>query len=359
MRELRVFHGMFEMAGQAFYAVKGLKQMGIKTTHMIWRSNYANFGYGVSLNIYRKKWYLYPYYLLKVAFYELKILREHNVFHFHTGSSLLLNYDLWLFKLLHKKVFAEFHGSELRDYADAEKVNPYILTQDFVSGLEKRKKKVEKICRYADGVILHDDELIPHLPANAKNIFVVPLRVDLKKFTPCYVPAEKEKICIVHAPSNRKIKGSGQVIEAIEALKKKYQIEFILVENKSQKEAKEIYEKADIIVDQLKIGIYGVFAIEGMALGKPVVTYILDDMQERLPEELPIVSANPDTIEDVLEQLILDGKRRRELGIAGRKYVENYHDCRKNARMLYEVYTGKIQPIKGREAFAHAAQMQK
>ena len=350
MRELRVFHGMFEMAGQAFYAVKGLKQMGIKTTHMIWRSNYANIGYGISLNIYRKKWYLYPYYLLKVAFYELKILREHNVFHFHTGSSLLLNFDLWLFKLLHKKVFAEFHGSELRDYADAEKVNPYILTQDFVSGLEKRKKKVEKICRYADGVILHDDELIPHLPANAKNIFVVPLRVDLKKFTPCYVPAEKEKICIVHAPSNRKIKGSGQVIEAIEALKKKYQIEFILVENKSQKEAKEIYEKADIIVDQI---------IEGMALGKPVVTYILDEMKQCLPKELPIVSANPDTIEDVLEQLILDGKRRRELGIAGRKYVENYHDCRKNARMLYEVYTGKIQPIKGREAFAHAAQMQK
>lgn len=355
MKELKVFHGLFEEAGQAYYSVKGLVFNGIKTTHMIWRSNYTNYSYGTSLNIYRKKRYLYPYYVLKVAFYELKLLKEHNVFHFHTGGSLLLGYDLWLLKLLRKKIFVEFHGSELRDYADKNKMNPYMLTEDYLPGMEKRKKKAEKICKYADGVLLHDDELIPHLPENAKNIYVVPLKMDLEKFTPSYVPVEKKKICIVHAPSNRKIKGSDQIIKAVEALKHKYDIEFILVENKSQKEAGEIYRKADIIVDQIRLGTYGVFAIEGMALGKPVITYISDKMKKCLPEELPIVSANPDTIKEVLEQLITDGNLRHEIGVAGSEYVKRYHDCRKNAKVLSEIYLGEVRPMRGRKAFSYAA----
>lgn len=359
MEELKVFHGLFEEAGQAYYSVKGLMHGGVKATHMVWRGNYVNYGCGVSLNIYKKKRYLYPYYLLKLAFYEMKLLREHNVFHFHTGSSLLLNFDLWILKLLHKKIFVEFHGSEIRDYSDSEKVNPYLQMEDFKSGMESRKRRAEKICRYADGVILHDDELIPHLPPNAENIYIVPLRIDLRRFVPCFVQTDKEKVCIVHAPSNRKVKGSDQIIDAVEFLKGRYDIEFILVENKSQKEAREIYKKADIIVDQLRAGTYGVFAIEGMALGKPVITYISDEMRERLPEDLPLVSANPDNVQEVLERLVRDGQLRRELGIAGARYVGRYHDCRKNAKMLCEIYKGQIPPMKGREAFAYAAGMEK
>lgn len=356
MKKLRVFHGLFEEAGQAYYSVKGLRQNGIQASHMIWRNHYSNYGYGICLNIYRKRWYLIPYYLMKVVFYELKILREHNIFHFHVGSSLLLNHDLWLLKLCKKKRFIEFHGSELRDYAYAREMNPYMLADGYTTGIEKRKKIIQKACKNADGIILHDDELIPHLPQNAKKVFVVPLRIDLKRFKPQYVPKEREKVCIVHAPSNRELKGTDYIIKAVESLKKQYDIEFILVENKSQSEAKELYKKADIIVDQLRAGTYGVFAIEGMALGKPVVTYISDNMREKLPRDLPIMSANPDTIKDVLEELIKDGNLRYKTGINGRRYVEKYHDCRKNAKMLCEIYYGNIQPITGREAFLHASE---
>lgn len=356
MKKLRVFHGLFEMAGQAYYSVKGLRQNGIEASHMIWRNHYSNYGYGINLNIYRRKWYFLPYYLIKVAFYELKILKEHNIFHFHAGNSLLLNHDLWLLKLCKKKIFVEFHGSELRDYALAREINPYILVEGSDLGIERRRKKVQKACKNADGVILHDDELIPHLPQNVKNVFVVPLRIDLKRFKPQYAPKEKEKICIVHAPSNRDVKGTDYIIEAVESLNRIYDIEFVLVENKSQSEARELYKRADIIVDQLKLGTYGVFAIEGMALGKPVVTYISDNMREKLPTDLPISSANPDTIKDVLEELIKNGNLRYQTGINGRRYVEKYHDCRKNAKMLCEIYNGSIQPITGREAFLHASE---
>ena len=45
-----------------------------------------------------------------------------------------------------------------------------------------------------------------------------------------------------------------------------------LVEGLHHDEAFERYRAADIVVDQLNAGWYGLFAIEAMALGKPVVT---------------------------------------------------------------------------------------
>lgn len=354
MKCLRVFHGLSEVAGQACYSVKGLRECGVEAHLMVWEPNPFHYDYDVSLNIDKKKKYLLPVWAVKLLYFECKILKQNDVFHFHFGRSLLINYDLWIFRKLHKKLFFEFHGSDLRDYNYAKELNKYIIADGYDGkGLHQR---VEKICRYADGIILHDDELIPHLPAGTENIYVVPLRLDLKKITPVYVPRKKEKVRIVHAPTKRDIKGSDQVIQAVKELEGQYPIELILVENKTQEEALELYKTADIIVDQLRIGTYGVFAIEGMAMGKPVITYITDEMRERLPEDLPICSANPDTIRNVLETLIKDGDLRYDLGIRGREYAEKYHDYRKNAQMLYDIYSGEIGPMQGREAFAYAAQ---
>lgn len=358
MKEIRVFQGLSEVAGQLYYSVQGLREAGIKTTHLVWMPSVFGYGYDISLNIDKsKKKFLpiLPIWAVKLFYYECKILKEHNVFHFHYGRSLLLNYDLGLFRKFHKKVFFEFHGSDLRDYEYARTLNPYMPVEGMTAGIEKLKKNVAKICRYANGIILHDDELIPHLPEKRPGVYVVPLRLDLQKIVPVYVSKESKKVRIVHAPTRRNAKGSDYLIAAVEQLKKRYDIELVIVENKTQKEALELYGTADIIVDQLRAGTYGVFAIESMAMGKPVITYITDEMRERLPADLPIYSASPDTITQKLEDLIANGQLRYELGIQGRKYVEKYHDYRKNAQMLYDIYRGKIKPIQGREAFAYAA----
>lgn len=356
MGQLRVFHGLSEVAGQAGYSVRGLREFGVPANLVVWEPNAFHYDFDISLNIDMNKKYLLPLWAFKLLFYEFKILSENDIFHFHFGRSLLVNYDLWIFRKLRKKVFYEFHGSDLRDYSYAKTLNKYALSEGYDTGSAKIKKRAKKICKYADGIILHDDELIPHLPDNASDIYVVPLRVDLKKIMPVYVQKDNKVVRVVHAPTKRDVKGSDFVIQAMQELKTKYAVELILVENKTQEEALEIYKTADIIVDQLRIGTYGVFAIEGMAMGKPVVTYITDEMRQRLPEDLPICSANPDTVKDVLEKLIQDGELRYNLGIEGRKYAEKYHDYRKNAQMLYDIYSGKIEPLQGREAFAYAAQ---
>lgn len=352
---MKILHGMREVAGQAYYSVKGLRAHNYEAVLVLW--DVSPFGYPIDkcLNIDFKNKKKYPWYFFKMGLNMIWALARYDTFHFHFGHSLLpYNLDLWILKCLKKNLFFEFHGSDLRQGSIAILRNPYTKEMEF-SDETKLKKRAEKLLRYANGIVIHDDEQLPHIPLESKKVHLVPLRMDLSKFSPVYPEAGKTKITIVHAPSKRKGKGSRFILSAVERLSNHYDIDFILVEGMTQEEAFEQYKKADIIVDQIIVGTYGVFAIEAMALGKPVITYITDEMKQKLPEELPIVSANPDNVEVVLEELIQNETRRIELGKRGGEYVRKYHDCYKNAKILIDIYEGKHVPIFGRQAFEEAA----
>lgn len=351
-KSIKVLHGVSNMIGQGEYVVKGLNEQGVYAKS-VWRKpalqEHVKPDYILGLS--RGNLALYPLFLAKVLLFFAYALLKFNVFHFHIGKTILYNFDLWVYPLLGKKMFCEFHGSELRDYGKFSETSKFVPTEEDILP-EKEIKRNEKICRKADGIILHDDELIPYLPPKCAPVYVVPLRMDLSLLTPNYPKPNKEKIRIVHAPSRRHLKGTDYVITAYNNLKTRHKnVELILVEGKNQSEAREIYSQADIVVDQLYIGTYGVLAIESMALGKPVITYISDDMKQRLPEELPIFSADIDSVEQVLEQLILDADLRYTLGQKGREYVENYHDYKKISCVLREIYEGNVEAAQGRAAF--------
>ena len=80
-----------------------------------------------------------------------------------------------------------------------------------------------------------------------------------------------------------------------------------------------------------------------MAFGKPVVCYINPSIGKDYPPDLPVINANPDNIEDVLEALIASGAERCEHGRRSRAYVEKYHDDEINARRLVEIYSEVIE----------------
>ena len=115
-----------------------------------------------------------------------------------------------------------------------------------------------------------------------------------------------------------------------------------LVEGLHHDEAFERYRDADIVVDQLNAGWYGLFAIEAMALGKPVVTFLHDEAVRRTEEafgvRVPIVSATAETLRETLRPLVADAARRRELGAASRAYVERVHDVERVADRLLDLY---------------------
>lgn len=350
-KKLRIMHGLTEVAGQNTYSVRGLKEIGEDAETVVYYKHPFAYPYDNCLNINKAEKKKFPIYACKLGAFFLSAMNKYDCFHFHFGHSILNCIELPIYKFCRKKVFFEFHGSDLRDQETFCNVSgmPYDPKEATSPKLHARN---QKICKAADGIILHDDELIPYLPMVCAPVYIVPLRVDISKFEPKYPDSKTKTIRIVHAPSSRALKGTKYIIEAFENLKKKYDnIEIILVEGKTQNEAFELYKKADIIVDQLFAGTYGVFAIEGMAMGKPVITYISDEMKKRLPEELPIVSGNVYSIEKTLGTLIEDGTLRRNLGIAGREYVKDYHDYRCVACVLRDIYYGKSRPLTGREAF--------
>ena len=126
------------------------------------------------------------------------------------------------------------------------------------------------------------------------------------------------------------------VIEACEQLP----VELDIVEGVPHEEARERYARADIVVDQLNAGWHGVFALEAMALGKPVVAHLKPDVVERSAEgfgiRVPIVPATKETLVDALRPLVEDPALRREIGAASRAYVEQVHDIDRVADRLLD-----------------------
>jgi glycosyltransferase involved in cell wall biosynthesis len=128
------------------------------------------------------------------------------------------------------------------------------------------------------------------------------------------------------------------VIAACEGL----EVELDIVEGLRHDEARRRYERADIVVDQLNSGWYGIFALEAMALGKPVLSHLRDEpvreTEAEMGVEVPIVPVTTETLRDEIAALAADVERRRRVGAASRAYVERIHDADKGADRLIAIY---------------------
>jgi glycosyltransferase involved in cell wall biosynthesis len=171
--------------------------------------------------------------------------------------------------------------------------------------------------------------------------------IDTAEFTPAPAPAEDDSerpIVVFHAPNHRELKGTRFLIAACEELKAEGEpIELRLVENVPNTEVRRQLAEADIVADQFIVGWYAFFAIEAMAMAKPVLCYLRPDLVElytlySFAAECPLVNTSPFEIKERLRELIHDARRRRELGLAGRRYVEDHHSLKAVGAWLDEIY---------------------
>ena len=169
---------------------------------------------------------------------------------------------------------------------------------------------------------------------------VVPPGIDLTTITPA-PPQDRKRPVVVHAPSSRRRKGTEHVVAACEAL----DLDLRIVEGLRHDEAFAHYREADIVIDQLNAGWYGVLAIECLALGKPVLTYLFDDArawtENAFGIEVPLVNVTADTLQERLGALVDAGPAEwRRVGDASRAYVEQVHDIERVTDSLVELYDG-------------------
>jgi glycosyltransferase involved in cell wall biosynthesis len=305
---VRVAHCPVNVAGIPWANVEALRRQGVDARLVVF--NRARLHPEADWSLERHG--SLPHRLATQAAALARLLPQTDVFHFYFGLTLIpKSLQFPLLRAARKKSVFHWLGSDIRG---------------------KRPNELA-YGRRADAQIVGSYDAARWVP----EAHVVPPGLDLREYTP-RPPSDAERPLVVHAPSSRARKGTAHVIEACAQLP----VELDIVEGLPHEEARERYARADLVVDQLNAGWHGVFALEAMALGKPVVGYLKPDVVERSAEafgaEVPIVRATADTLADALRPLVEDAVLRRRLGTKGRAYVEQVHDIDRVADRLLAIY---------------------
>jgi glycosyltransferase involved in cell wall biosynthesis len=305
---LRVTHCPVNVAGIPWENVQALRRKGLDARLVVFERGKLHHEADWSLDRHGPL----PLRLAQQFAAFARLAPRTDIFHFYFGLTLIpKSVQFPLLRLLRKKSVFHYLGSDIRGKTPAE------------LAFGKR----------ANAEIVGSYDAIRWVP----EAHVIPPGLDLRQFTPV-PPSDALRPLVVHAPSDREKKGTQQVIEACEQLP----VELDIVEGVPHEEARARYARADIVVDQLKAGWHGVFALESMALGKPVVTYLKPDVVERSAEgygiRLPVVPATRETLVEALRPLVEQPALRRELGAESRAYVEQVHDIDRVADRLIDLY---------------------
>ncbi|MBE3554347.1 MAG: glycosyltransferase family 1 protein [Thermicanus sp.] len=329
---MKVMLAPIEIAGQMGILAKGLTGIGI--TAAAYNTFYTYLGYRDPL--------------FNVDAYELEriipdAVRYFDLFHFHHGATLAPRFlDLKEIKRMKKGVVMHHWGNDVRVHAIASQKNPYVYTGDSPPP-ETIDATLKEISRFVEHAVVQDYEVYAYLLPYYKKIHLLPLAFSVFETIPRYPGQEEREPLILHAPTQPLFKGTKQIEEALARLKEKgLSFRYRRIEGMSNREALQAYREADLIIDQILCGSYGLLSVEGMSLGKPVVAYIREDLKGTYPEVPPIASAHPGNIIQVLEELIRSPSLRRELGEKGRKYAERVHDIRQVTQGLLRIYNQVI-----------------
>lgn len=380
MRPIRVLHCPDTVGGNAAELARVERELGLKS----WAVSFDQYYLGYEIDevlrsqgekriaFERKRWALL-----------WRALKDFDIIHFNFGLSIFSNprwyprselqqqhlawpqqlyklysrliemRDLPLLKRAGKGIVVTYQGDDARqgDFCRTHfEINPAAeVGPDYYWPARDAYKRyrIDQFARYADRIYALNPDLCYVLPPQTQ--FLPYAHIDLRKWQAGPKPICQSAVpVIVHAPTNRGVKGTRFVLEAISRLQAEgVALEFMLIEGLSHAEARTLYERADLLVDQLLVGWYGGLAVELMALGKPVICYIRQDDLKFIPSqmqaELPVLQATPVTIYDVLKQWLTIRKcELPEVGRRSRAYVEKWHDSLQIADQLKHEYEAII-----------------
>ena len=343
-RPLRILHAPADVGGHAYGLSRAERELGLESDVAVFAA--GPFGYGFDINLQagvdRPVWVR----LARRAAFLRRAARAYDVFHFNFGQTLLsvrqlsVSFDeIALLKRLGKTVLVTYQGCDVRPKAECPCRRPSCFADD-----RYRQPAAARVLRHADQVFYLNPDLRRWLPGAQ---FLPYASVDVHAIAPRpLVPGEQ--FVVAHAPTDRNVKGTRHVIEAVEALSVGgLKLKLDLIEGVPRANVLERLARADVVVDQLVLGWYGGLAVEAMALGRPVLGKICEDEPEDNPygSELPIVRTSPSTLQDDLRSLAAEPERQRKLSEQGRRFVEEHHDPRRVARTILDRIGARSRPV--------------
>lgn len=176
---------------------------------------------------------------------------------------------------------------------------------------------------------------------NCQKTIPLPFDFDDIEYHPNIV--KNNKIVIMHGIIREKYKGSSYITEALSIIQKKYpnDVEIVIDGKLPLKKYLEVLSRTNILIDQCKEHCYGLNALYAMAEGKIVLGGASrNSMKEFGISSCPVIHIKPDVNQIVrqLEQLIARKNEFEEMGYESRKFVEEFHDCKKIARQYMEIW---------------------
>jgi glycosyltransferase involved in cell wall biosynthesis len=263
---------------------------------------------------------------------------------FHRDQEAANDWALRLVKLAGIRIVVQPHGndmvyrSRLRPRYDwvGRMQRDYPLW-DLAEQADVAKRRIRLFCRHADFVIGGGWYIAPLLPRSDAVFHPVPIDCDSLRPGPA-MPLRTSPV-VIHSPNHRNVKGTAHLIEAMEYLHSVgIDGDLRIMEKVPRHLALERYQDADIVADQFCIGTIGLFALEAMALGKPVLAYVDHAHLADPVFNHPVVNTNPENLARVLCVLLQVPALRERLGKAGRASVERYQSIPAMAEVWGRIY---------------------
>lgn len=346
---MRVLHLPTDTGGQAYSLSWAERRMGLDSSVLV--AVAGNFKYpahrvlaqhaprGLAAKLALK---------LRLAAEFLRVRSKYDVFHFNFGASLINLPRLGLpllelpFYPKRARLVFTYNGCDARLMGPTRELTETsaCMHPDCGGGIcadgrmdQRRRKSLARMDRFACAIFALNPDLLRFLPARAQFLpYAAPLWLGLS------APPLREAagpLRLVHAPTDRVVKGTGAVLEAVAQLQAEFgphAVELDLVERLPHAEAVGRYVRADIVVDQLRVGWYGGLAVEAMLLGKPVVAYISKDDLRFLPPDMAaqcleaLIPATEATLADVLRPYVENRAQLAARREAALEYVWRWHD---------------------------------
>ena len=285
-------------------------------------------------------------------FYFFKFLFTYDIFHFFSGETILTRktrkLEFTVYKLFGKRIVMHFVGADIRntEYIEWKEKN----ITDYIKGkkgdnepLVWQQKLIADTKKYADHVLVSTPDLLKIYKGDA---VYLPVFIDLKRLKEEVANIDyvkSEQVTILHLPSHPVVKGSRIIEPVLKDIKSKYGEEVKLIlrnENKDSRYSVSRYElfkqflEADIVIDQLIVGWFGLQAIEAVYLENQVISYVEEDLKAHLFPGCPIFSADAINLGQRIEEAI-SRKQKGEYDFqSAKEWVEKYHVIENNADVL-------------------------
>jgi hypothetical protein len=366
----RIYVGLSEVSGVYTRIVEVLRKQGYPISFSQVIEHPFSYESEITLSSYRyEKWLRISrrdqYFRLKLFRHALLrfhhmlwAIRQFDSFFFVNGNSFLpRNIDLYLLRLFRKRVISVIsHGSEARPaYMDGAHWRIALESKDPIRYIYKTSRRqyghLARLERLSDEIIASplSSQFLTRQVISAIHIGNPCVEVANNPAGKATTPVD-QKIRIVHAPSDRRVKGSDAIGNMIRRLQRDNpNLEYTEMVGQTNADVLKVLKSADLVIDQLYSDAFlAGLGVEAGSFGVPVLVgnYGVGILKELfLDSPPPCFAVHPDRLESKLGELLQNSKALREVGKNAQSFIKSRQSAEEVAKRFVEIANARVPKL--------------